>query len=188
MIKIALVGNIASGKSTAEKILKEKGYSVSDTDVMAHELLNTLADEIITAFNGFDISDSGQISREKLGKIVFNNNLLKSKLENILYPKITAKIEEFFKLHHSEEKVFVAVPLLFEAKMEYLFDKILFIYAEDNIRLKRLIQRNNYSTEYAEKRLKSQLPQEEKVKKSDWVIFNNSTVEDLRKQLSILAE
>ena len=79
--------------------------------------------------------------------------------------------------------VFVAVPQLFEANMEKLFDKIIFIYANDEIRLERLIKRNNYSEEYAKIRMNSQLPQEIKAKKSDYVIYNNSDLNCLKKEL-----
>ena len=73
--------------------------------------------------------------------------------------------------------------------MEDLFDKKLFIYADDNIRLERLMKRNNYSLEYAKIRIASQIPQEEKIKRCDRIIYNNSTVKDLEKQISkLLAE
>ena len=67
--------------------------------------------------------------------------------------------------------------------MEDLFDRVLFVYTNDNIRLQRLISRNNYSEEYAIKRMNSQIPQDEKVPKADWVIYNNSTIKDLKKNV-----
>ena len=77
----------------------------------------------------------------------------------------------------------ISIPLLFEAKMEDLFDKVLFVYTNDDIRLQRLMKRNNYTKEYAIVRMNSQISQDEKVKLADWVIYNNSTVEDLRKMV-----
>ena len=79
--------------------------------------------------------------------------------------------------------VFVSVPLLFETDFYKLFDKILFIACDDNIRLERLMKRNNFTKEEALLRINAQLPQEEKIKKSDFVIYNNSTVEDLEKRV-----
>ena len=99
---------------------------------------------------------------------------LKKKLENILYPNLRVEINNYFEEHKTEEYVFVAIPLLFEAKMEDLFDKIMFVYCEDKIRLERLIERNNFSREYAQKRLDSQLSQDKKIEKSDIIINNNS--------------
>ena len=76
MIRIALVGNIASGKSTVEKFLTEKyGFSVLDTDKACHFLLEKLSAKIIQEFKNYEILDeNGRLSREKLGKIVFYNN------------------------------------------------------------------------------------------------------------------
>ena len=182
MMKIALVGNIASGKSTVEKTIQELNFSVLDTDFVAHALLKDNA-EIMEAFKDYDILTEGKISREKLGKIVFSDETLKQKLEAILHPQIRAKIQEYFSSHSNEKLVFVSIPLLFEAKMEDLFDRVLFVYTNDDIRLQRLMKRNNYTEEYAIVRMNSQISQDEKVKLADWVIYNNSTVEYLRKMV-----
>lgn len=183
MIKVALVGNIASGKSTVEEILQQSDYLVLDTDRVCHKLLENNS-EIIEAFSSYDILDDNQnISREKLGKIVFSNPTLKTKLESILHPQIRKEIINFFDENKSQKIVFVAIPLLFEANMQDLFDKILFVYTNDEIRLERLIARNHYTKEYAQIRLNSQLSQDEKIKKSDYIIYNNSTKDELKEEV-----
>ncbi|MBD5402985.1 dephospho-CoA kinase [bacterium] len=188
MLKIAIVGNIASGKSTAEKVLYSLGYSVLDTDKVSHQLLSD-SEIVKKEFKAFDVFDSGgNICRDKLGQLIFFNPELKFKLENILHPLVRVEIEKFFEQKNNENLVFVSIPLLFEAGMEELFDKILFIYTDDDIRLKRLISRNNYSVEYAKIRMDSQISQDEKIHKADWVIYNNSTVEDLEKEILSLVK
>ncbi|MBO5385301.1 dephospho-CoA kinase [bacterium] len=177
MLKVALVGNIASGKSTVEKALQTSGYVVLDTDKVCHELLT--CDEVSKEFSSFDVFENGIISREKLGKLVFANVELKKRLEDILYPMVRLRIAEFFEQYNAESLVFVAIPLLFEAGMVDLFDKIVFVYCDDDIRLKRLTARNNYTEEYAKIRMGAQQSQDEKIKKSDYVIYNNSTIEAL---------
>jgi len=185
MIRIAIVGNIASGKSTVEKILQKRGCSVLDTDKTGHELLEN-NQQIIESFKNYDILDNGKISRDKLGKLVFSNPELKEKLEEILHPLIRNKILEFFEQNKDKQKVFVSIPLLFEAGMENLFDMKIFIYTNDDIRLNRLITRNNYTEKYARIRMNSQINQDIKAPKCDVVIYNNSTIENLKKQVSKL--
>lgn len=180
MIKYAITGNIASGKSAVEEILKNAGEIVIDADKIAHEILNDNK-EVIEAFKNYDILSDGKISREKLGKIVFNDKNLKKVLEEILHPQIKQKINGFFEQNQDKERIFVAVPLLFEAKMEDMFDKIVFIYCDDKIRLERLMQRDGYDREHARARMKSQQNQDGKVKYSDIVIYNNSTQEELER-------
>lgn len=182
MIKTAIVGNIASGKSAAENILIELGYKVLDTDKVCHRLLGELA-EVKEYFKDFDVFENGEISRVKLGKLVFYNANLKEKLENILYPSLRLEIQNFFTKNQKESLLFVAIPLLFEAGMVDLFDKVVFIYCNDEIRLKRLITRNGYSKEYAQTRIDAQISQDEKIVKSDYVIYNETTLENFENNI-----
>ncbi|MEE3349581.1 MAG: dephospho-CoA kinase [Candidatus Gastranaerophilaceae bacterium] len=181
MIKIAITGNIASGKSEVQKIIEQYGYDVLDTDKVSHEILKNNSKDIKSLFTDKDITtDNGEISREKLGKIVFQNIEDKQKLENYMHPIIKKNIEEFFTKNSDKEFSFVGIPLIFEAGMSNLFDKIIFVYCDDEIREKRLIKRNNYSPEYAKQRMASQMPQEKKVKLSDIIIKNNGDLEELK--------
>lgn len=183
MIKIAITGNIASGKSTVQNILEEKGYKVLDTDKVGHTLLESL-DEIKETFRNYDIFDkSGKISREKLGQLIFRNNDLKTKLEEIIHPAIKKEIINFFAQNKSENLIFVGIPLLFETNMRNIFDKALLIYTEDVTRKNRLLMRNSYTPEYAEIRMNSQIPQDEKKLLCDYVIYNNGTLSDLNKSV-----
>lgn len=188
MIRIALCGNIASGKSTVQKFLEKNGYKVLDTDKVAHELLTVKNDVLFKAFEKFDVFENGEFSREKLGKLVFKNADTKEMLEDILHPQIRREIEKFFEQNSCEKYLFVGIPLLFEANMTDLFDKIIFVYADDEIRLKRLLHRNNYTIDYAKARINSQMRQEEKAQKSDYVLNNNGSIEELNFKLTKLFE
>lgn len=183
MISIAIAGNIASGKSTVENVLQKKGYKVFDSDIIAHEVLDDLSEKIIEAFKDYDILENGRISRQKLGALVFDDKNLKEKLENIIHPEIKVRIKKIFEENKLEKYIFVSIPLLFEVGWRNLFDKILFIYTEDKIRLNRLMQRNNFTKDEALARIKSQLPQEEKVKVSDFIINNNHSIDVLQKYI-----
>jgi len=178
LLRIAITGNIAAGKSQVEKILSED-FPVYDTDIMAHEILDTITD-----FYGYDVFENGKINRKKLGKLVFSNPNLKEKLEHLIHPKIREKILNIYERHSNDSFVFVSVPLLFESGFNDLFDKVLLVTANENIRLERLKSRNNLSVEEAKQRINAQMPQESKLSKADYIISNNSTFEDLEKQVS----
>lgn len=184
MIKIAIAGNIASGKSAVEGFFKEKGYNVIDTDKIGHEILNSCSDEIIKAFEGVDISTNGKIDRQKLGALVFSSYPERKKLENIVHPLIRQRLEEYFAAHSEEKVILVAIPLIFEAKMEDLFDKIIFVFADDETRLERLMARNSLTKEDAMKRINSQMSQFMKLEESDYVFHNNGTLENLQNQVN----
>lgn len=185
MLRVAITGNIASGKSVVENFLMEKSYKVLDTDSVSHNLLkdSSVKKEISAKFEGFDIFEKSEISRPKLGKIVFENKNLRETLESILYPKITEEIHKFFNKTKNEKMAFVSVPLLFEAKFEKLFDKIILIYSDDKLRLERLMNRNGLTLEQAKNRLEIQTSQDKKLSLADYVIYNNSSLNDLQANL-----
>lgn len=190
MLKVAITGNIAAGKSEVEKFLKEMSFQVLDADAVAHDLLHddVAKKAILEAFSEFDILENGEISRQKLGKIVFPDKISREKLEKILHPLIKNEIEQFLQEKSEEGKkiAFVSIPLLFEANFKNIFDKTILVYADDNIRLKRLMQRSNLTQEQAQNRLDIQMNQDSKKDLSDFVIYNNGKIEDLHKSIAKL--
>lgn len=183
MKRIAICGNIASGKSTVQNIVKEKGYKVIDADEVSHYLLTVKNAELFEGFKNYDVFEDGEFSRYKVAKLIFSNEEARLKIASIMHPQVGKEIEKFFLKNQDEKLLFVGIPLLFEANLQNLFDVILFIYTDDEIRLERLLKRNNYPLEHAKSRIKSQMAQDEKVKMSDFVINNNGTYEDLIKNV-----
>ena len=181
MIKIAITGNIASGKSAVEKLLSAKGFTVYDTDKIAHEILEN-SNEVRLAFNDFDILTNDKIDRKKLRDIVFSNKNLLQKLEAIIHPLVKDKLLKIFE--KDDFIVFVSVPQLFEAGFETLFDKIVFITAPEETRLERLMQRNNLTREDALKRIAAQEKDETKIPKCNFVIQNNADLTNLERQVN----
>lgn len=176
MKKIGITGAIASGKSEVEKILKEK-YLVIDLDVVSHKILETNAKkEVLAEFKTLD--------RKELGAIVFNSEEKRKKLEEIIYPKLKEFILDVFKNNENEEFIFISGALLYEAGFFDLFDKTIFVDAPPEIRLKRLQKRNNLDEVEAKKRIDIQ----RNIGKvfSDFVIENNTSIDELRKKVRSL--
>lgn len=191
MLKVGITGNIAAGKSTVEEFLKEKGYKVLDADDLAHDLLRekSVKAKIIEAFDGYDIIENGELSRPKLGNIIFTSQKDRQLLESILHPLIKDEIRQFFSASEKREDiVFVSVPMLFEAKFEDVFDKIVLVYADDDIRMQRLIDRNDLNEEMAQNRLDIQMSQDKKKPLSAFILFNNESLDDLIVQVDDLVE
>ena len=183
MLKIAITGNIASGKTTVQKILEQKGYKVLDTDIVGHKLLDELP-EIKNEFSKYEIFNTdGKINRPELGKLVFSNPELKAKLEEIIHPAIKSEILKFFAENKHEKVLLVGIPLLFETNMRDIFDKAVLIYTNDNIRKERLIKRNSYTAEYAQRRMDSQMPQDTKKALCEYIIDNNGNLDNLSKEV-----
>ncbi len=186
MKKIGLTGSIGTGKSTVAKIFQELGAYVIDADKIVHELLkrDDVKEKIREAFG--DVFDSkGEVDRKKLASIVFNNPEKKKVLESILHPLVFQEINRFFKEVEEKDPEAVAiaeVPLMIETGSYKNYDKIIVVYAPEELQLKRLLEKG-MSKEEAIKRIKSQMPIDEKVKYADIVIENTSTLEDLRKKV-----
>ncbi|MGP1449578.1 MAG: dephospho-CoA kinase [Wolinella sp.] len=177
---IALSGGIATGKSTVSRLLKLYGYAVIDADAIAHEQLESSKNEIISVF-GEEILDGENISRKKLGKIVFSDKKSLSLLEDILHPKIRTEILARSRiLEESAILYFIDIPLFFEKRDCYpMINQNLLIYAPRNIQLSRLCARDNLNVNEANLRLDSQMDIEKKLKLSDYVIKNIGNIEDL---------
>lgn len=174
MLKIALTGNIAVGKSLVENQFRSLGVDVVDADKIAHEVLNEKIQILQTLF-GKDIINQGNVSREKLSKIVFSDFKKKQKLEKIIHPEVKKRITEFCE---GKEISIASIPLLFEVGWEKDFDYIILVIAKDNARLKRLMERNNFTKEEAKIRINSQMSQGNKIKKADFLIDNNGSKEE----------
>lgn len=178
-MKIALTGNIAAGKSLVENQFKSLGVEVIDADKIAHQVLEEKIQLLQKVF-GSEIIKEGSVSRVKLGKIVFSNSEKRRKLEKIIHPFVKKKIEEFLQ---DKEMAIASIPLLYEVGWEDDFDKVVLVIANDNTRLKRIIERDGVSKEDARLKMASQKSQGEKMLKADFIIDNNGSKEETFEQV-----
>ncbi len=179
---IGLTGSIATGKSQVSKYLKGKGIKVVDADLIARDVANykSVKNKIKKVF-GDDLYINGDLDRKKLAEIIFANKIHRQKLNGIMHPEIYKEINK--KTRGKEDLVFVDLPLLFEneavnKKYGLDFDEIWLVYVDRETQIKRLMDRDDISREYAEKKINSQISVEEKRKKADVIIDNSGTLEE----------
>ncbi len=176
MLRVALTGNIASGKSYVLDFLKTKGFHTLCLDVVTNDIYLNNSDFKSILQKKFLTHDKKEIS-----KIVFNSSSKLKELEDIILPFITEKLDDFFIENKNSDIVIVAAPMLFEYNFFKYFDKVAIVVSDTNIRKVRLMKRNNLSENEAIKRINAQQNQEDKIKKSDYVILNNGTIDELNK-------
>ncbi|MFB3852057.1 MAG: dephospho-CoA kinase [Acidobacteriota bacterium] len=194
MIKVGITGGIGSGKSEAKEIFKKHGAFVVDADEIVRNLLKKNGEGYKQVLNEFgnEILDNGlEIDKNKLSSIVFSDALKRRKLEEILHPLVIKKREEIFaKLQKklSEKDIVVAeAALIFEANTKKYFDYVILIKAPKDLRIKRLLSKG-FSLSEIEKRMKAQWEDEKKEKLADFVIENNSSLEELEKKVANVIE
>lgn len=185
--KIAVVGIISAGKSTVCELLKAQGAYVLNADDIVHDLLSqdVITIQKIKEVFGKGVISQGQVDRKALANQVFTHSELLKSLEAILHPKVVKTIQDTYSLieHRSDYKAFVVeFPLLFEIQFDTWFDEIIFVTADINLCKKRFLQRG-FSEEQFEKRIKRFAHAEDKITKSHYVITNNGSVENLKKQI-----
>ena len=147
MIKIAITGNIGSGKSTITKIIRELGFKVFDSDkevkkaLMKKDLINQIRAEFKSKIPG--LIKRNTIDKAKLGEFVFSNPDELKKLEQIVHPKVWESKEKFFEKNCNEQAVFLDIPLLFEKKLQSNFDFIIRTLVSEEVQKKRVLKRKN---------------------------------------------
>ena len=182
MLKVALTGNIASGKSQVEQYLNSFGIPTIDSDKIVLNLYTDIdfAQKLQNNFPNYDIISDKKIDKQKLAKFVFQDKKFKSNLENFVHPYVLKEIQNFCTKNSDKPLVIVAVPLLFECGWQKYFDKIILVTAEEKTRLQRLLTRNNLFLTDAQNRIDAQLKQETKIAFSDIIIENDGTLADLK--------
>jgi len=186
---LGLTGGIASGKTTVSKKIKELGGYIIDADKISKEVSNS--QEVLKKVEenfGVEVIENGSLNRKKLREIIFNNREKRKMLNNIMHPIIVKKMKEEIEEHKEEKLIVLDIPLLYETKLEYLCDKVLVVWVDENTQIERIKKRDNSSTELAKRILRSQMPLLEKLKKADYNIENNETIEKLEKKVEKFIE
>ena len=181
---IGLTGGIATGKTTVANIFKRLGASTIDLDKIAHEAVKLGTkpyQEIVDAFGEDILSPDKSVNRPKLAGLIFKDRALREKLDKIIHPAIIKEMKRRAEMLSSP--VIVDAPLLFEANLDNLFDKIIVVQCREEAQIKRLRKRGSLSAEEARQRMASQLPLFAKAKRADFLINNDGDFKETEEQV-----
>lgn len=186
---IGLTGGIASGKSTILKMFQEKNIPIIDADVVAREVVkkeSPVLKCIAKEFGEIVLNDDGTLNRRKLGEIVFENKENLKKLNSITHPAIIRNIREKLTelTNEGNDYCVIDAALLIESGLVELTDKVILVYANREIQLSRLLERDKLSLLEAKNRIESQSSFEEKKKYADHIIDNSGEIEYTKTQFN----
>jgi dephospho-CoA kinase len=188
-VLLGVTGGIASGKSTVARMLEEMGAPLIDFDVLSRIVVEPgkpAWKEIVTYFGEQILREDQTLNRKMLSEIVFRDRRKRRKLESFTHPRIHEEFVRRIKRMIKEDPaaiIQVVVPLLIEANLRSLFDKLLLVYIPEEMQIRRLMEREPISRETAIRVLRSQLPIEEKRKYADYIVDNSGPLENTRRQV-----
>jgi len=188
MIIVGLTGSVGTGKSTVTRFFKELGAYIIDWDELAREVVRPHLrawKEIVEYFGKDFLNEDLTINRQKLAEVVFSDKEKVTKLNQIVHPEVFKEDERItneIKSLAPNALIIKDIPLLFELTRPIYVDKIVVVSASEQTQLRRLKEKG-MSREDAKNRIKSQLPLEEKIKSADFVINNDGTLEETKRQV-----
>lgn len=190
MLRVGLTGGIGSGKSTAAALFAGHGVPVIDADEIARQLVapgQPAYQEILQNFGNELVNTSGDLDRDRLRSIVFNDPEKRQRLEGILHPLVRREIQRQTQRLKARYCIIV-IPLLIEANQRDLVDRVLVIDADEALQLQRVVERSRLTNEEVRKIIGAQLNRSERLRHADDVILNNTDLGQLRASVDALHE
>ena len=186
---LGVTGNYGSGKTTVARMFHNLGAACIDADKIYHQLIKrgtALYRNLVADFGKGILGKYKQINRKKLSKLAFGSTLNLKKLAQITHPGIIAKIKSELarlKKMNTTKVIVIDAPLLIEAGLTNLVNKIIVVMIKPEKQVMRCIRLKNISRREARQRIKNQMPLAKKVKLADFVIDNNGTLKKTKKQV-----
>ncbi|HOI28010.1 MAG TPA: dephospho-CoA kinase [Paludibacteraceae bacterium] len=175
MIKIAITGGIGSGKSVVSSVLTLMGIPVYDADSESKSLLvrdKNVRSQLIALLGTEIYDETGVLNRSKMSSMIFNDKDLLAKVNAIIHPAVRLDFDEWVKQQKTNIVAFESA-LVYESNLASYFDGVLMVCAPLETRIERAIQRDSSTRELICSRIKNQLPDEVKLERSTWTIYND---------------
>jgi dephospho-CoA kinase len=192
VLKVGLTGGIACGKTVVRRRLEERGIPTLDADAVVHRLLQSGTDvtrQIAESFGHAVIALDGSVDRKALGAIVFTDEEARKKLNAVVHPGVWREIERFFEAREkaSDPVAIVDAALMIETGSYRRYDLLVVVHCRPELQLERLMARDGLSREDAHRRIRSQMPIEEKRPFTDYLVDTSDSIEETLRQTDDLA-
>jgi dephospho-CoA kinase len=191
--RIALTGGIATGKTYVRGVLERLGVPTIDSDTRARQVVAAgtpgFAD-VVREFGPSVVLPDGELDRQKLAAIIFSEPQSRRALESIIHPRVREAIDVWFATLDPARHPFAVadIPLLYEVDREKDFDAVIVVAADPDTQIRRVMERNGMAEVDARKRLRAQLPIDEKVRRADYVVRTNDSLADTDRQVKRVVE
>ena len=189
MIRIALPGGIASGKSMVADEFARLGAFIVDADVLAREVVapgSPGLERIVQRFGVGRLAEDGTLDRARLGDLVFVDDDARADLNAIVHPLVRARSEELFAAAPAGAVVIEVIPLLVETGLDSGFDHVITVDTPTETQVRRLMRRSNLTMDQARTRVRIQATREDRVAAADWVIDNSGDEASTVRQVEAL--
>ena len=183
-LAIALTGGIACGKSTVGRFLEQQGAALLDTDAIAHALLQRgpVRDQVVERFGAAMVGPDGGIDRARLGRLVFADAESRRALNGLTHPAVMAEVRRWVQdTTRAGRDAVVLIPLLYEIGATEGWDAVVCVTADERVALERMKARG-LSEEDARARMAAQWPVEEKARRAEFVVANNTDLASLESE------
>lgn len=187
---IGLTGNSGAGKSTVCEILKKNNsVEVIDADQIAKQLTqgkSEYLEHIVKQFGEEILQKTGELNRKQLAELIYNNQQKREELNQITFVHVVEEIKKQIQKIEQSKLIVIDAPLLFESGLDKLCDSTIAVIAKNTTKLERICKRDKIDEQTAKKRIAIQLKDEFLMKQADYIIENDSTIEQLEHKINKL--
>lgn len=185
ILKIAIIGGIGSGKSSVTKYLAQRGFDTLDCDVIAKQVMADYTFEKKVCEQFPEAVNYGRLDRKILGQVVFGNKSKLKLLNTLVHPQVKLCLEQSIS-QLDKEVVFVEASVFIDSIFEHMFDKVVCVVAEEEIRINRIMKRNSFDRQHCLNIIASQPTQKQLLRVSDYLVTNNGDVNQLHSNINVM--
>lgn len=190
MVRLGITGGIGSGKSTVTELLKIQGIPVYIADIESKKLTesSSIIKEKLQKSFGKELYKEGKLDKQLFANIIFKDQDKLALANSIIHPEVYKHYFEWLNVHTNCKLIAVESAILYESGMVEYVDKTLLVYTTMEDRIKRVMLRDGINRDLIVSRMNSQMPEDEKAKRSDYIIDNNETASVIVQLADILKE